>query len=356
MKRAPTPFANAGIREVPRASAGRIKSLDAWRFIAVSLVILSHLLLHSNLSTLVDAAPYLRRLGRIGALGVEVFFFISGYVICGGLIRETHERGKVSLGAFFVRRAFRILPPLLIYLAVVGFAGLIRPIQLVISALFLCNGADPEARCSWWAAHTWSLAYEEQFYLLFPLVFIVFGFAGARRKPVLIGLASLIALSLIVRGVFGGYAADYVFNASFLLVGCVAAMLRIERFRLTGGAWLGLLLGFLIPYMLLPHPLELYAACVIPIWVFLIVLGAPVQTVAGRRVFENPALVYIGRMSYSVYLWQQLATAKWPGMRATFYWPLVGGVFVLAYLSWQWMELPLIRFGRRLSYEHERHS
>jgi peptidoglycan/LPS O-acetylase OafA/YrhL len=88
----------------------------------------------------------------------------------------------------------------------------------------------------------------------------------------------------------------------------------------------------------------------------LIVLGAPLQTVAGRRVFENPALVYIGRMSYSVYLWQQLATAKWPGMRATFYWPLVGGVFVLAYLSWQWMELPLIRFGRRLSYEHERHS
>jgi peptidoglycan/LPS O-acetylase OafA/YrhL len=330
-------------------SGRRISSLDAWRFIAVTLVILSHLLLHSNLSVVVETAPYLRRLGRIGALGVQVFFVISGYVICLGLIREARERGTASLGAFYVRRAFRIIPPLAIYLAVIAFLGLIRPRQLAASALFLCNAPDPEARCSWWAAHTWSLAYEEQFYLLFPLVFVVLGFAHTPRRSVLIGLGSLIMLSLLVRAIIGGYPADYIFNASFLLVGCAGALLGIERIRLTGRAWLGLLLGFLIPYMLLPHPFELYVACVLPIWVFIIVLGAPLQTDSGRRVFENPGLAYVGRMSYSVYLWQQLATGKWAELPNALYVPMVAGVFLLAYLSWQWMELPLIRMGRRLS-------
>src|SRR5689334_14287534 len=104
------------------ASNNRIEVLDGWRAVSVSLVILSHALMYSGLQ-LADMESfsarkiYLPLIESLGGLGVDVFFVISGFVICRGFLKEIGETGRVSLLAFYVRRFFRILPPLVIYLA-----------------------------------------------------------------------------------------------------------------------------------------------------------------------------------------------------------------------------------------------
>jgi peptidoglycan/LPS O-acetylase OafA/YrhL len=102
-------------------------------------------------------------------LGVAFFFVISGFVICSGLTREFEIRGRVSIGSFYVRRCFRILPPLILFLISVWALKIVPPRSTGNAALFLCNLAP----CDLKIAHTWSLAYEEQFYILFPIALIL---------------------------------------------------------------------------------------------------------------------------------------------------------------------------------------
>lgn len=146
----------------------------------MSLVIIAHAIAYSNLRFLAETVPGIWRLGRFGTLGVLIFFFISGFVICRGLIDEWTVASTVSLKAFYVRRAFRIFPPLWLWLVAAAFLatigwggrGSITLEQVIYTVLFLCNGVWAVG-CSEVAGHTWSLAYEEQFYLVFPLLFIL---------------------------------------------------------------------------------------------------------------------------------------------------------------------------------------
>ncbi|MBK8361830.1 MAG: acyltransferase [Comamonadaceae bacterium] len=107
----------------------RIQHIDAWRFLAVNLVILSHFFIGSNFSFLVTTYPFLLTLGKFGELGVLIFFFISGFVICRGLVDERAETTWVSLKAFYVRRSCRILPPLYLYLGSSCFLVCIRLVK-----------------------------------------------------------------------------------------------------------------------------------------------------------------------------------------------------------------------------------
>src|ERR1700749_387440 len=86
-----------------------IPCLDGWRTIAIGLVILAHGFWHFS-----------RPMQKLGALGVNLFFAISGYLICTLLIREQEKTGDISLKSFYVRRVFRILPPALLYLDMVA--------------------------------------------------------------------------------------------------------------------------------------------------------------------------------------------------------------------------------------------
>ena len=115
---------------------------------------------------------------RMGPLGVQIFFAISGYLICTLLLLESDKR-PISLRAFYTRRVFRILPPAFTYLTVVGLlsaAGFIsvRGIDIAscifLFANYITNG--------WYVAHFWSLSVEEHFYLLWPAIL---AFAGWRR-------------------------------------------------------------------------------------------------------------------------------------------------------------------------------
>lgn len=335
----------------------RVRFLDAWRFIAVCLVIQSHLLIFSGIS-IVDQYEFVRRFGRFGTLGVSIFFFLSGYVICTGLLVEYNHTQRVSLLAFYARRFFRITPPLALFLIACYVLAKFQLIvisneQLVNSALYLCN-LPVSGGCSWYAGHTWSLAYEEQFYLIFPLLFIWLFWKSHSRKFFLFIWAGFIFMSLLFKSVGWDLAGGYLSNMSFLLTGVVAAFYKNELFQrlhqTTLAHWLATGSIFLMAVFLLPYSVEKYSSTLIyPLLIGYLVLATPVHSSGFSLFFENYFICYLGRISYTVYLWQQLATAKYEYLPLIWYPIMIVAVWVFAHYSFKFFETPLIHYASGLS-------
>jgi peptidoglycan/LPS O-acetylase OafA/YrhL len=335
----------------------RIRHIDAWRFIAVSLVICTHIVAHSNLKFLAETIPFIWRLGRFGELGVRIFFFISGFVICRGLAQESLASNFVSLKAFYVRRFFRILPPLWLYLAFVALMSVAGVITIALpkignSALFLCNFYSIDG-CPWYVGHTWSLAYEEQFYFLFPVLFVVFGFT-IRPVLLLFLLSLMVSASLGFRWLDFVGPADYLSVMSFLLYGCAAALYWnrcapiFRNVKVT--TWVMALVLLVILVGGLPLEAQAYVGPLFyPLLIGLLVLGTPVSNIKIRAFFHHRFAVYLGKISYTVYLWQQLATGNYPTLSVWWTVLFVVGVWLFAHGSYRYFERPLIGVAARWS-------
>jgi peptidoglycan/LPS O-acetylase OafA/YrhL len=339
-------------------STKRIEHIDTWRFFAVMLVIQEHVLLFSGLDAYFPMIEtYSLQIERFGELGVLIFFSISGFVICMGLNSEKTKTGRVCLSAFCVRRFFRIVPPLWFYLTCMAILSAFEIIkisnsQILKSAAFLCN-LPFEKGCSWYAGHTWSLAYEEQFYLLFPFLFL-WAFRGNKQQRIFISIVFLIVSALALIYFKQPFWADYCTYFLFLLTGCLTALLPenwMQKLRL-----LPFLVWFFAIFLLasgmsfLENEQDMFLKILAyPFLVQIIVFGTPTHFAWIKRIFENASLSYLGRISYSVYLWQELVTAYYPN---TAWWQTLiylGIVFGFAALSFRYFEMPLQRFGTRLS-------
>jgi peptidoglycan/LPS O-acetylase OafA/YrhL len=339
-------------------SVKRIEHIDTWRFFAVLLVIQEHFLLFSGVDKYwSQIETYSLQIERFGELGVLIFFSISGFVICKGLNSEKMSTGRICLSAFCARRFFRIVPPLWFYLACLMILSTFDLIkisgwQVLTSAAFLCNMSF-EKGCTWFAGHTWSLADEEQFYLLFPLLFL-WAWRGNKRARLLsiIGLLVLGALIFHHYGVVFG--AAYCGDFLFLLVGCYIALLPENWMQYLRNlpflVWFTalILLISLICFMSDNQDTVLKILCY-PVLIQIIVFGTPTHFSFIKHFFANAPLTYLGRISYSVYLWQQVATAYYPN---TLWWQnllYLVLVFGFAAVSFEYFELPCQRFGTRLS-------
>ena len=338
----------------------RILHIDTWRLIAVVLVILHHLTHFSNLSSVAKKFPgIIWRLDSLGRLGVFLFFCISGFVICRGLMKEKDASESVSLNAFYVRRGLRIMPPLLVYLGFVLMLSAVEIIEFPVisavrSATFVCNFFWLW-ECGWFAGHTWSLAYEEQFYLLFPILFVAMAFSRKPRTLLLI-ISALTGIILWAQASQHFSLADYCTMFVYMLYGCASALywekLRPVFNRIPVYLWCFLvisilLLGGLIALPPIARPLA--QVLLLPPLICVVILGTPTYNPIVRSLFESRFLSYLGKTSYTVYLWQQLATANYPALAP--YWNIifVAGVFLLAHFSYQYFERPLMRIGARYS-------
>ena len=150
-----------------RSGADTIAGLDGLRALSVLCVVYGHLLW-------VPSFPFkgLVRVLNPAGLGVNVFFVISGFLITTILLKEKDATGRVSLRRFYLRRSLRIFPAYYVFLICVfalAFAGVIAlersDYLYTLSYTFNLKGHQ----ATWWVGHTWSLAVEEQFYLLWPL-------------------------------------------------------------------------------------------------------------------------------------------------------------------------------------------
>lgn len=343
-----------------------VPTLDGWRAIAIFLVILCHA--SPSVFGPEGSHPWPRLAAKLwwGGYGVDIFFGISGLLICGRLLRERRERGYFSLREFYVRRVFRIIPPAAVYILTLSFFVLghriqVRPIEL-LSCIFFFRNYLPENAWSFVTAHFWSLAVEEHFYLLWPGFL---AFLGNRRARVCV-IPIAIAIGLWRFGLMRYYYCFHVpvnfFARSDIrldapLWGCWAALL-------IDSGWTKLLTSFLTtPVSIVlglictgcivfspPFSQTLFAAA-IPFILLSTVLhphGLP------ARVLELPLLKWVGQLSYSLYIWQQVFLV-WP----TYPRPLPFGwlqawpvnfvaIFMFAATSYYVIEKPAIGLGRRV--------
>jgi peptidoglycan/LPS O-acetylase OafA/YrhL len=160
-----------------REKVGYIPTLDGWRAVAIIGVFFAH---SKN-----GVLPWIgHRMGSIlwanGGHGVDLFFAISGLLICSRLLDEEKRFGRISLRGFYVRRAFRILPPAIVFLSVIGVLSLagvlaVSKLDWFASLFFFRNytvSLSPPAMHWWFTSHFWSLSVEEHFYLILPGVLV----------------------------------------------------------------------------------------------------------------------------------------------------------------------------------------
>jgi peptidoglycan/LPS O-acetylase OafA/YrhL len=314
-----------------------------------------------------------------GFVGVDVFLVISGYLITTIILAEL-EQEKFSIVNFYDRRARRILPALfLVMLVCIPFAwvlltpadlnsfakSLIAVLLFVSNIFFWRDGGYFETAAELKPLlHTWSLAVEEQFYFLFPLLLMFLGKLGKRWI-----LATLIFVFL-ASFTLAQWGADAKPDASFyllptrgweLLIGSFAAfyLSRVNRKELSKGlsdvlGWLGVtLILFAVFAFSKATPFPSLYALVPTLGSVLIILFATQQTTVGKFVGNN-LFVGVGLISYSAYLWHQpvLAFARhWSkGLDQLLTLLIVTLVFLISYFSWRFIEQPFrskARFNRK---------
>ena len=311
-----------------------------------------------------------------GFVGVDVFFVISGYLITTIILAEL-EQGKFSIINFYERRARRILPVLfLVMLVCIPLARVwLLPSDmndfsqsLVAVSVFSSNilfwresGYFDTAAELKPLLHTWSLAVEEQYYVLFPLFLMLFWRLGKRWILVTLGLLFVASLTLAEWAAYAKPAAAFYLLPTRgweLLIGAFAAFYLSKASRKEFGKGVGEVGGWLGVALILyavfayskatPFP-GLYAL-VPTLGTVLIILFATQQTSVGKFV-GNKAFVGVGLMSYSAYLWHQpvFAFAKTYtfgqlSMEITAFLILLS--FFLALLSFRCVEIPFRSKGK----------
>ena len=341
----------------PRHTA-YIPTLDGWRTIAVLSVMLCHDGLH--------------RLGPFstawfqdhGQLGVDIFFSISGLLICSRLLTEEDSQGYISRRNFYIRRAFRILPPALLFLATLLLLKAVvhLPVALpeVLASLFFTRNYTStfthfQTLYPLYTSHFWSLAVEEHFYLLLPTLLVLT--AKKYRAFALLILAAVVSLHRVMPNSWVSFHTDIRLDA-LLVPAALAILIQNPLFRqristvLRYAAILPAVLLLLITTGELPRTTGLLIAWLIPLLVLATVLH-PQNWFS--RLLESQPLRYLGRISYSLYLWQQLFLVTHFGANTTRLGPLQAlplnwiMTFACAILSFYLVERPLIRLAHRLA-------
>ncbi len=356
-----------------RALLGRSPALDGLRGMALIWVVTYHFTS--------SAGPF-----PGGWVGLDVFFVLSGFLITAMLLDEVRVHGRVSLPLFYARRACRLLPALLVMLAVwVGVLLAFHDTSWIAATPGGDGSGDPvDVRSALgqvgivlgyganWVyalgsgdaplAHLWSLAVEEQFYLVWPFVLLLLLKVPAARRiwPVLALAVVSAALPLLYWD--GGEGTNRIYfgtdtRAVGMLLGAAAALAwHQRRSRGTGSpaatprAWAGLVtvLVFLlavgnVPLKSLAGP-AIMAVAAMQVVPYLV--DRP-RSLLGRG-FATPVLVWLGQRSYAIYLWHYL-WATWlnplsPWVSIPFG---IAASLLCAVVSWRFVEAPALQYARR---------
>ena len=334
---------------------GYLAQLDGMRAVAVLLVVAFH------------AVPNFAWLQ--GWRGVTIFFVLSGYLITSLALTEEANHGRMSFRAFYIRRTFRIFPlyylVLLLYcVLVLGFnltpdkrAGMVKALPYYFTylqeiGLYILGGSEKVP-----FGQSWSLGYEEKFYLLWPV--IIFGFLAKRKdlRPYVAGamilvfaLCGIVALPKTAVGLFFPY--------YHILMGCLLALVKPQRSTprrvpLTYPALLVVLLCQFALYRVADSArAEVLNDMAYTLGVAVLLAGILTEDTWVRSVLAWRPLVFIGKVSYGIYLIHVLCinasrmVVKNPYLVLTL--SVVSSIAAAAVL-YRTIESPLIAVGRRLS-------
>ena len=300
-----------------------------------------------------------------GFIGVDIFFVISGYLITSILIEDI-ENNSFSILNFYERRARRILPALFVMVLFTIIIGwfILTPyfyrdlFQTIFSVSFFASNILLYIKSGYFSAiselkpllHTWSLAVEEQFYILFPIFLLVIWRFGKKKFFLFLVLISIISLTL------SEWAWRIDTSANFYLLptriweltaGSLASLL-LKKYRLRENNFISLLGLLAILYSIFyfdentPFP-SIYT--LIPITgTVLLILFAKKETIVAK-LLKNKILVSIGLISYSAYLWHQpifsfIRHIKFEELTSVDFILCLIVIFTISYLSWKFVEQP----------------
>ena len=369
----------------PGASRQHLPGLDGIRGLAILLVMFSHFIVVGHH---LDTGSAFSRVMRSGYLGVDLFFVLSGFLITGILIDSKNSPHYFRI--FYIRRALRIFP---LYYAVLGVAWL-SVIFITPGDSLRLKGQDSLAwywlyasnigmavKGNWLASpfwvslgHFWSLAVEEQFYLVWPFLVFVTGIKRLERICVVLVLSSPL-ISLILLGWIGELA-TYVSTLSRLGALAAGAWLAVSWRK--PGAWQRIRPNF-APIAWVAGALLLSERTILPELDFLepsvaLVLGGAAVGLAAsgaggrsRRFFlESTVLRGLGKYSYGIYIYHHALKPFWiHGLWNPVIVPLLGSGWpgtlayvsvasaasmLLAWLSWNCFESPILALKSRFCY------
>jgi len=362
----------------PTTDRNRIPSLDGIRAVAISIVIAAHTVGRYGWPHAGTTAH--RWLVGDGSGfwpdGVGMFFVLSGFLITTLLLREYERTKTISLKQFYLRRCFRILPPFYTYILFVLIFCLIEHIKIpwgsvTSAALFF---RDYATGAGFWATdHLWSLAVEEQFYILWPAL-LIWGLRSGGRKLAARIAVVCIAMAPLLR--IGGKLAHVRYfehrvpvmfhnRMDALMCGCILAILvgepAFERYfaKLSKFWWFFLAYTFVISHELavllglrfnlsIGLTLDSISVSILMLWL----IRNP-QSLLGK-ILNSKLLTTIGVLSYSAYLWQTFFIhPSNPSVLARMPYALIW-IWVAAWLSYRLIEQPALRLRDRIIWQKKR--
>jgi len=341
-----------------KADSKYISYLDGLRGYAILLVLLGHY--------------YVLKMA-FAQFGVTLFFFVSGFLITKLLIYEYDKYHKVHLKEFYLRRVFRLYPALIFMIVLYSAAIVLNGYKLivgdVVSGLFYYTNyyliyvkpVIPDEKYLLMSRVLWSLSVEEHFYLLFPLLFM---FLFPKKRLVTL-IVALLPIFIIVRSLSGRdflpiYATTHC-RADSILYGCLSALLiyghaskwYIQLLNNRKTLYLGvavLVFALLFRNKFFQNNLAftfqgLGLTLFIPSFLF-----GNADSIF-KRIIDNKVIVYIGKLSYSLYLFHwvamQMIVFYYPEKSLNWYLLVVPLSFLLAIASYYFVEKPFVALRRK---------
>jgi len=338
------------------------RGLDTLRALSLLLVVISHV--NFGNGNLLDKL-------HLGAIGVDLFFVISGFLITTLICKELAASGGFDLKAFFIRRIFRILPVVFLFSLVLFLVdcvyGLLISPNAYFSGLFFYKNLT-NFTTHWENAHLWSLSVEEQFYIFFPTLLFYVG-VDKYRKWLLSFLMIIPVFNIIhfngvlprgfIHNIVAVFANMFGLATYCILIGSLGALFLFKATDklefLTNlkmkSIW-SLLLLLLVIFSSFPE----FNFDFIPNFLYKIILGIGVLLIILLKLsnehssvfWENPILVYLGKLSYSLYIWQQIFTHNqpWGGSLVT---NLIC-LLLVSMVSYHFVETKFIKLRKSLGY------
>ncbi len=325
---------------LPYGAPSRLPSLDGIRALSILAVLFGHL------AGTRGAFPHLRFMGSIGFLGVRVFFVLSGFLITFLLLEERERTGVISLRGFYRRRMLRIFPAFYFYLLTITLLKISGVLHLPWGDLAISAGFLTDLRLTDWnVGHFWSLSTVEQFYLLWPALL----FARCTHAVTTAVVAMLMSplLSAVLWKLNFPRLGMFFLSVNAIATGCVLAALR-KRFHantvymsVLSSRWIGLVPVITVPLACWEgHGAVLFYG--VTAAGIALLIDRVITIPCGVAAFLNwQPMVWLGAMSYSLYVWQQLFLNRYVDNVFTTFPLNLALSTICALLSFYFIERPL---------------